>query len=71
MVVVFPLPCKPTSIKIAGLPVKFKSADSPPKSSVNSSLTILTKTSPGFKLLATSSPRAFSFTLFVNSFTTL
>ena len=39
--------------------------------SVSSSFTILTKTSPGFKDLLTSSPRAFSLTLLINSLTTL
>jgi len=49
--VVLPLPCNPTSIKVAGFPFKFRGLLSPPSNSISSSFTIFTNKSPGLILI--------------------
>ena len=71
-VVVFPEPCKPTSIIIVGgFGVKFTLLSTPPNNSTNSSFTIFTTCCPGVNDFSTSCPNAFSCIVFINSFTIL
>ena len=71
-VVVLPDPWSPTNIiTVGGFGVKFIPLVCPPSNSVISSLTIFTTCCPGVNDFKTSSPKAFSCTVAINSFTIL